>query len=265
MNATPWLDDSLAPNGQPVRENFDRWFASHGIKGPDGTPRVVYRGDKSPPDEFGRNDRREHGLFFAEEHERAACYGTVRVYVLKAENILDFRDPYQQWFKGGPGKEIIDDIFEEHYKGDYSNETGELYDVSDVINGIEGGHLWMMDGTGGWHMHAWRQLQRLVEAHGFDGLVVPDGGEGRGLGIDWIVFNPEQVKCVSAHAGLFLEDSVSVTDFEAAKAWGSRPSNATSSSAQIDEDGSRLERASEASKFLQSRVMDPSARRGAMP
>lgn len=213
---SPWLDDAVAANGSRVRDNFEGWFSAHGIKAPDGQPRVVFRGDKKPPDEFCGNDRREHGLFFAEEHERAACYGTVRAYVLKAENVLDFRDPYKHWFKGGPGKEIIDDIFAEHYEGYHSDETGEPYDVSDVINGIEVGHLWMMDGTGGFHMHAWRQLQHLVEAHGFDGLVLPDGGEGRGLGIDWIVFGPDQVKCVSEHAGLFLPDSNSVTDHAAA-------------------------------------------------
>lgn len=212
----PWVDDEVTVNGRFVRDNFASWFSAHGIKASDGQPLVVFRGDKAPPDEFGGNDRREHGLFFAEEYERAACYGTVRAYVLKAENILDFRDPYGHWFRGGVGKEIIEDIFAEHYEGDHNNETGEPYDVSDVINGIEGGHLWMMDGTGGWHMHAWRQLQHLVEAHGFDGLVVPDGGEGRGLGIDWIVFGPDQVKCVSDHAGLFLSDSNSVTDHCAA-------------------------------------------------
>lgn len=213
----PWLDDSLAANGCLVHENFSDWFKSGGIKNTEGEPIVVYRGDKNPPDSFGRSERREHGLFFAEEQERAQYYGEVRAYVLKAENILDLRETYGQWFKGGVVKDIVDELYQRHYEGEHSNETGEPYDVGDVINAIEGGYLWKMDGTGGFSMRAWRDLQHIVQANGFDALVVADDGEGWGVGVDWVVFNPEQVKCVSHHSGLFLKDSNSVTDAPSAE------------------------------------------------
>lgn len=213
----PWIDDSVAANGRRVKDNFADWFGqSQASLKMSGEPLVLYRGDKSPPDRFDAQDRREHGLFFAVESERAAFYGEVREYALKVDNPLDLRDPYGAWRKGGPAREIIESLYEEHFKGDTSPE-GEPYDLSSVIFALEGGFLWRLDGTGGWNMRAWRELQHMTQAYGYDCLIVADDGEGAGAGIDWIVFDSSQVKCVSHHGGLFLQDGHSVTDIEAAK------------------------------------------------
>lgn len=42
----PWLDDSLAPNGRSVCENFKEWFGSSKLVDASGAPRVVYHGTK---------------------------------------------------------------------------------------------------------------------------------------------------------------------------------------------------------------------------
>lgn len=212
----PWENPALAPNGKPISENFATWFNDSVLVGSDGQPVVVYRGDKDEVTSFERGLRREHGLFFAIEKERAEYYGPVHAYVLKATNPLDLRDTHGQWRKEGPVKEIVEQLFEDHYKGDHSEDTGEPYTVGDVIDGIENGYLWKMESSGGFQMRAWRALQALAEAYDFDAIIVPDDGEGAGVGIDYVVFQAEQVKCLDRNSGLFVADSRCSVDVEAA-------------------------------------------------
>ena len=208
----PWRNDAIASNGSAVRDNFAGWFNGSALTNDDGEPYVVYRGDKESVDVFHRDERREHGLFFAVEEERAKYYGQAQAYVLRAKNVLDLRDAYGQWSKGGPAAEIIESVFEDHLAGTHCEESGDPLTLSDAITAIEEGFLWRLDGTGGWRMHAWRDLQRLVHANGFDALIVHDDGEGCGKGLDVIVFEADQVKLAYGNSGLFSNDSPSVSD-----------------------------------------------------
>ena len=212
----PWKNHEIAPNGKPISENFARWFNDSKLCDPAGNPVVVFRGDKDDITEFDRNKRRETGLFFAIEKERASFYGEPRAYVLKANNPLDLRDTYEQWFKGGLVREIVESLFRDHYEGDVSPHTCEAYTVGDVIDGIENGYLWKMESSGGFHMRAWRDLQSLVEAEGFDALIVPDDGEGVGVGLDYVVFQANQVKSLDRNSGLYLLDSACTVDLHIA-------------------------------------------------
>lgn len=204
--------DSRAPDGSSVADNFARWFGASQAKGKDGTPLVLFRGDKNSVDVFGRNERKETGLFLALEKDRAAMYGPARPYYLRMENPLDLRDTFGQWMKGGVVKDIVDVLFNEHYKGDHCPHSGEPYELSDVINGIEGGYLWQMDHTGGFYMRAWRDLQVEVEGHGYDGLIIHDTGEGLGVGTSYVVFQQEQIKSADRNLGYFSLDNPSSTD-----------------------------------------------------
>lgn len=209
----PWEDDAVSANGRSVRGNFNRWIEGTAARNPDGSPVVVFRGDKSNVDDF--NGRREQGIFFALEPERAAYYGPVREYCLQVRNPIDLRDPYALWRAGGVGAEIIETVFQDYHEGEHDNESGELLDLSSVISAIEHGNLWRLGSDGGFRMPSWRALQSLCEANGFDAMIVPDAGEGWGTGMDWVVFNSNQVKCISEHAGLFIADSMSLTDIPA--------------------------------------------------
>ena len=208
----PWLNDDVAPNGLPVRDNFAAWFDGSALLNGDGQPYVVYRGDREPVDTFEREDRREYGLFFAIEKERADYYGPSQAFVLRASKVLDLRNAYGHWFKGGPVAQIIETLFEDHLEGNHCQESGEPLTLADAITAIEEGYLWRMDGTGGWTMNAWRDLQRIVHAEGYDALIVHDDGEGAGKGLDVIVFEPDQVKLAYGNAGVFSTDSLSVSD-----------------------------------------------------
>ncbi len=212
--APPWLNDDVAPNGVPVRENFAAWFDGSALLNDDGEPYVVYRGDRAPVDEFHPDKRREFGLFFAVEKERADFYGTAPAYVLRASKVLDLRNAYGHWLKGGPVAQIIETVFEDHLEDSHCQESGEPLTLADAITAIEEGYLWRMDGTGGWTMHAWRDLQRIVHAEGYDALIVYDDGEGVGKGVDVIVFDAAQVKLAYGNSGLFSGLSPSVSDAE---------------------------------------------------
>lgn len=208
----PWLCDDIVANGRSIRENFAAWFDGSELRTPDGSPMVVYRGDRKTVDVFHADERREFGLFFAAEEERAACYGEAKAYVLQARHVLDLRDAYGLWRKGGEAAVIIDTLFESHYRDQHCDETGDPYTVADVITAIEEGFLWRLDGLGGWTMRAWRDLQRLVHGAGFDAMIVHDDGEGRRKGLDVVVFDAGQVKLAHGNSGLFLVDSGSVSD-----------------------------------------------------
>lgn len=207
----PWEDSAVSANGHSVKENFNSWIEGTAARNSDGSPVVVFRGDKEKFDDF--EGRRESGIFFALEPKRAEFYGEVRQYCLQARNPIDLTNPYETWRAGGVGAEIIETIFSDHHDGDHDAESGEKLELYDIISAIEHGNLWQIDGAGGFNMYSWRALQNLCKANGFDAMIVPDAGEGCGAGVDWVVFDSKQVKCISEHAGLFIAQSNSLTDF----------------------------------------------------
>ena len=208
----PWEDCSLAANGQSIKNNFDSWMAGSVARNPNGTAVVVFRGDAKPFDDF--DGRREPGIFFSVEPERATYYGPVREYCLRVQNPIDLRDPYALWRAGDVGKEIIETLFKDYHDSEANRESGEPLSLMDMITAIETGSLWQLGGDAGFRMESWRALQSLCAENGFDSMIVPDAGEGCGTGIDWVIFDSNNAKCISEHAGLFKADSNSLTDFE---------------------------------------------------
>lgn len=212
----PWQNEEITLNGKTVKKNFVAWFHESKICNPDGTPWIVYRGDKKDVDSFDPNKRREPGQFFCLEPERAAFYGEPKAYVIQASNVLDLRNAYAQWRKGGEAASIINSLYADYYEGHDDPESGEPYSVAEVITAIEEGFLWKLDGLGGWTMNAWRDLQRLAIASGFDAILVHDDGEGIGKGLDVVVFGANQIKSVHGNSGLFIASNSSVSDREEA-------------------------------------------------
>jgi len=73
MTATlrPWTDESIAANGQPVRDNFSQWFHGSQVVDPMGQPLVVHHGTPASFDAFWPA---EEGIFFAESTQNADFY-----------------------------------------------------------------------------------------------------------------------------------------------------------------------------------------------
>ena len=182
---------------------FLKWFGNSKTTDETGKPLVVYRGDSTAIDNYAEGYRREPGLFFAAEKERAAFYGEPRSFYLKMENPLDVRDATRKYSTDAQFKQFIDDeIWEPYYEGVTDSETDEPYTIDDVLSALEHGDLWRLDGTGGFTMRAWRRLQEVAPAYGYDGLIAPDSGEGVGTGISYVVFDATQVKS-TANEGAF--------------------------------------------------------------
>lgn len=49
VKTPPWRDDSLAPNGRPVSDNFAAWFKESRVVDAEGHPLLVYHGTNSAP------------------------------------------------------------------------------------------------------------------------------------------------------------------------------------------------------------------------
>lgn len=75
----PWLDDSVAPNGRPVRENFAAFFGDSKVVGASGEPLMVFHGTAHPSWEegrtaFGTTNGMGEGAYFSPSPKQAAVY-----------------------------------------------------------------------------------------------------------------------------------------------------------------------------------------------
>jgi len=204
--------ESVTPKDPTQTAAFLAWFGASKVVDELGQPLAVFRGDREDLTIFDRRGRREPGLFLAAESERAARYtagrgqtsaGAPKALYAKIERPLDLRDPYEVWRRGGVEKDIIQDIHDDYQAEIDHPDTGQPHSIGDTLDALESGNLWRLDGVGGFYMDAWRALQRRAEANGFDGLILWDDGEGVGRGLDYVVFDPSQVKSATDNNGQF--------------------------------------------------------------
>lgn len=186
---------------------FKRWFGNSKVVDKDGRPLVVYRGDATEIEDYNVGGRYSPGLFFAADKARAEYYGTPRAFFLKMENPLDLSgNLYRKYHRGGDIKQIIDDLFDEYYKGRTDPESGEEYTVGSVIDAIENGYLWQMEPSRGFRMAAWQALQEAARNYGHDGMIAMDSGEGVEPGLSYVVYDSKQVKSATDNSGAFDPD-----------------------------------------------------------
>lgn len=218
MQRPPWLDDSLAPNGQAVKDNFARWFNGSCVVEPCGQPRVVYHGSALDPEADLLSFRCTHvprvnytgavgrfqgvGTFFSESPMVASSFPALslpqqsrRVYPV----YLAIRNPKR-----------------------YRTLTQVLKDFNEHHAGEPAAYI------------------EALKAQGFDGLTFTEGpswaGRKRALqACTWIPFRSEQVKSALSNSGLYVADHPSITDREAALALqASHRARRTISAAQRD-------------------------------
>lgn len=73
----PWLDDTVAPNGGLVRDNFRAWFRDSKVVTRSGRPLVVYHGTPSSFTNFQMNDGvRLRGAYFTSDKFGAEDWGS---------------------------------------------------------------------------------------------------------------------------------------------------------------------------------------------
>lgn len=203
--ATPYEDETIASNGQSVRENFAAWFDDSVFTHPDGTPRVFFHGTQSDFDEFRQNDWTA-GYFFTDDpmyaEERAVddaenvfenAENIVPVF-LSARKVLDVRrglaaGDERALLKAGADPESLDWI--------RTPEQDQYYVFAKDLGG-----------------------EAFVAAclrAGFDGIVFNEIESSDPMPA-YAVFSPTQIKSAIGNSGLYLHHSASMTDHEAALA-----------------------------------------------
>jgi hypothetical protein len=170
-----------------------QWPANSVILDHDGEPQVFWRGEKSG-EAFATFDVRKTdagvGFFFATAKEHADSYAgagsLARAFHLKANNLLDLRDPYTR----------ANIAFIREYAAEFDDwidrESGEPMDAATFI---DAGSLYAYEGTGSGTR--WNRLFSFAQEQGFDAVLVGDVTDGVREPVI-VVFDNEQVVFVDA-------------------------------------------------------------------
>lgn len=195
MKQQPWLDQSLAPDGRRVCDNFTRWFDKSSIVGADGTPLVGYHGTDNDFDRFDphKASRLDMGWFgggdyFTLQVHEASQYAGVRggggvvmpVYLsIQHPYRVEATRPASSAMRLQFIQEFGKDAFDEVVGGDSNPYLGFLHNVN-----------------------AW------LAQRGFDGVIA----QYNGVMEEIVAFEPWQIKSAIGNSGLFLREGLTVTD-----------------------------------------------------
>lgn len=217
MKALPWEDDSVAPNGRFVKENFSLWFGHSKVVGRDNAPKMVFHGTKAVFESFrvgietinsgtfGPFTERRMGLFFAEEQAFAETF-TVQGNKLKAgchvlalylslQNPLDLTEGFQG-LHGSDFDRLMPFIKDNYWAVNLSpDDIWSLFD----------------EGTVG----AKDFIKTLQEA-GFDGVKMIERNRDSEATDVWVALDPCQVKSARGNSGLYLSGNPSIDDHKEA-------------------------------------------------
>lgn len=119
----PWLDERLAPNGHPIKDNFALWFRDSVIVSKDGAPLPVFHGTDDDVHSFDRGI-----AYFSDDKAGAGRYGghILTVY-------LSIRRPYiHDDTLFSPAPEFIEQLKAQGHDGIISagEDPGERYFIA---------------------------------------------------------------------------------------------------------------------------------------
>ena len=169
---------------------FKKWFGDSKVVDADGEPLVVYHGASTIFDTFDTARSGENtgalntsaGFFFTNDEAQANSYVGVRGHRVDAYlNIKNPRKLRGGEFDGDASAAINDAI------ADYTDKRSTEIDEADVASYVES-----------------------LKRRGFDGIEVEiDDGSSSPL-LNWVVFNPTQIKSATSNSGAFDPDSDSI-------------------------------------------------------
>ncbi len=196
----PWNDLSTAANGEPIKENFRKWFGKSKVVDQNGDPLVVYHGTDQDFDSF---ETSRHGAFFCSATGAASAYAlgpdddetvarsgaNVVAAYLSLQNPLVVTD---EWLSDFEQRASADPFSRGHkFRDDFVDS--EIYARDAVV----------------------AEAKRL----GHDGLILPfDMLPLESMNGDWeeqpayAAFYPHQIKSSIGNSGLYLKDSESMCD-----------------------------------------------------
>lgn len=232
--ARPWLDNRLAANGAPVRDNFKAWFRDSKILTPSKEPLVLFHGTASKFDAFSHSKIKSIneglGFYFTDNRQVANGYGNALEVCLSLQNPM----PYdRQRFSQPVLRKVIRRMAElqavaekaEIADGLLSNfgnvRSDGLAKVVAAAARMSADELDANDqiasffGAGVNPEHILRAFHQVT---GHDGITANGFSNcGEGDNRIYVAWFPEQIKSVVDNAGLFLIDSPEITDQAAAR------------------------------------------------
>jgi ADP-Ribosyltransferase in polyvalent proteins len=187
----PWLDNSFAVNGRTVKDNFNEWFRASKVVDDQGSPLRVFHGTASDFDSFdcaksGRNypsTGGDKGFFFTSSPGTASVYAEYPAFAR-----LDPDRPDKTRFGDGTANIVAAYLSIQKPVFVKTKQPADKY----------------------FDYNRSRLYARKDKSQA-DGIVV--AGSNRIL---FVVFDPSQIKSAISNSGLYLKDSASLTDTQAA-------------------------------------------------
>lgn len=231
----PWANDAIAANGACVRENFAQWFGTSKATDKAGTPLRLYHGTTATFDEFdpessNRNTKTyvpNSCFFFTSSQEVACSYAGQKTPVLDSR--LPTEELYNHWLgllkRHGPVGLAMDFHNQHSVPCEKEYKTGAnvlavYLRIKKPLKVNAKGESWnnIRFGNDDWSIN---DLVDHARQKGYDGLCVRnvhDRQEGKGPVSDvYAVFSPNHIKSALGNSGLYLPDSASMDDQEAAE------------------------------------------------
>lgn len=198
----PWFDESEAPNGRPVLENFIDWFRGSVITAKTGEPLVLLHGTRTADSfdvfEPSKGGAQGPGIYMTQAAPGAKSEYGVRTLELAAR----ITNPYVWHASDDSYDALVDGELLEKVLG--PTRAAKVVSRMDRAGARETGRL---DGYG-------TELQTELRKHGHDGLVVvPPWSSGFLQGDNVVIaWEARQVKLVYGNSGLFSSKSDSLSD-----------------------------------------------------
>lgn len=185
MTTPPWRNESIAPNGRLVCDNFRRWFGASQVIDERGEPLVVYHATDADFDafeysedigfHFGTVETANTRLVQAEMVENACI---VPVY-LSLQRLLELPDLYTWSPRNVVGALIRADVI--------TPEQGDEAEFIDIV-----------------------QVRDWLAAKNYDGITYNNHTEGGGR--SFIALQASAIKSALGNAGVYRRHSISMTD-----------------------------------------------------
>jgi hypothetical protein len=230
----PWLNNEVAANGQPVRENFSNWFKASKVVDANGAPLRVYHGTNQPIDSFnasrlGINTRSASSVafFFTENPIEAGEYADMASRIQVADAIeterkvkklqrqIEFYEKRQDW-------SAAERLYLEMEALDLGAINADPSGQNIIAAYLSIQRPMSLDLAGRFDGHGVLAAIKEARARGFDGLTLrnvydPVGDRRDGfLTTQHVAFRAEQIKSAVGNSGLFLTDSACLSDQRAA-------------------------------------------------